>query len=67
MPDLAIGLNLGLFRVSHRFGDVRDQVHPLRIIQNPPLEVRRNLETFHYRVVDSSTIRISSSVSPYNS
>ncbi|MEJ7842532.1 MAG: hypothetical protein WKF95_12245 [Rubrobacter sp.] len=42
-------------------------MRPLRIIQDPALEIRRRLETFHYRAVASSTMPISSSVKPYNS
>jgi len=58
MTDLPVGLNQNFFGISYGFGYVRDQVPPLRIVQNAPLEIRRYLETFHYLAVASSTICI---------
>ena len=67
MTDLPIGLHQGLFRMPYGIGHIRDEVRPLRIVQDSALVIRCNLETFYYRAVASSTMPISSFVRPYNS
>jgi hypothetical protein len=47
MTYLPVGSNKGLFGCLHGCSHVRDGVRPLRVVQYPPLEIRRYFETLH--------------------